>query len=447
MPKNPTKNGWIFMGWYKDEEFTQVFTFGADGEKITKNITLYAQWLDADLLVAKYAASEIVIGYSAGDNPKYVTGNLELPAKIDGVDITWDSNSSAGTSDGIVNRQATDVNVMLTATATYNNKSAEKSFDIKVIKKRIRKNNEINALSLGEASSGDIVVERNTSGHITDIEGQYVSFDIDNADDALDAVTVLKNELGIKNPEKEFEPFSVTSDIYSSEYKFQQVYNGVRVLGRRIMISTNSNNKGDFLHSSLLSSDIIENANMQINRTSSDAENIAKNYYSGEFEVDSSKTEKIIYSLEDFEEAPVYVYIVNIFGTKSDGNYIDEKFFIHADSNKGNIIESFSNINNAIDGVTNWLETGQNERGSWDVFPVTISNNNEESQMVDTSDSPTVEIHKIDWQFLTFHSTSPLKHRIGKKWDDPQAVSAYVNMREIMKWWKDTFIATTFEKR
>ncbi|MBQ7068667.1 MAG: hypothetical protein IJM82_05825, partial [Synergistaceae bacterium] len=71
----------------------------------------------------------------------------------------------------------------------------------------------------------------------------------------MDAVTVLRNELGIKNPEKELKTFRVTSDAYSSEYKLQQFYNGVRVLGRRIMVSTGSNNKGDFLHSSFLSSD------------------------------------------------------------------------------------------------------------------------------------------------------------------------------------------------
>lgn len=64
MPEAPTKEGWIFAGWYKDGEFTQVFIFGTNGDKITGNMTLYAQWLVSETLIAEYAASEIVIGYA-----------------------------------------------------------------------------------------------------------------------------------------------------------------------------------------------------------------------------------------------------------------------------------------------------------------------------------------------------------------------------------------------
>lgn len=40
-PTNPEKNGYIFDGWYVDEEFTEKFYFNTP---ITKNITLYAKW-------------------------------------------------------------------------------------------------------------------------------------------------------------------------------------------------------------------------------------------------------------------------------------------------------------------------------------------------------------------------------------------------------------------
>ena len=131
MPDNPTKEGYVFAGWFKDREFTQSFAFG--------------------------------------DNPKYVTQNFTLPAKIGSSDISWSSSSAA------------------------------------------------------VSSSGDISVTRNKSGDVTEIEGQYVSFDIWNADDALDVVTVLRDELGIKSPDKELKTFLAESNSYGAEYSFRQV--------------------------------------------------------------------------------------------------------------------------------------------------------------------------------------------------------------------------------
>ncbi len=42
-PDDPTRKGFHFAGWYKDEKRSVPFKF--DTEKITKNITLYADWL------------------------------------------------------------------------------------------------------------------------------------------------------------------------------------------------------------------------------------------------------------------------------------------------------------------------------------------------------------------------------------------------------------------
>ena len=33
MPENPTKENYIFAGWFKDENFTEMFLFGEDGDK------------------------------------------------------------------------------------------------------------------------------------------------------------------------------------------------------------------------------------------------------------------------------------------------------------------------------------------------------------------------------------------------------------------------------
>ncbi len=44
MPDKPTKEGYIFAGWYEDAGFTKVFDF--DSTAITQSMTLYAKWLE-----------------------------------------------------------------------------------------------------------------------------------------------------------------------------------------------------------------------------------------------------------------------------------------------------------------------------------------------------------------------------------------------------------------
>lgn len=128
MPEAPTRNGYIFVGWYTDNNsFNNMFLFGNDGDKVTQDITLYAQWLEDNpaLYRVEYALSEIVIGYSGGDNSKHVTKNLTLPASINDVTITWLSNNPGViSSTGSVSRpQGNDENVTLTAIASSGNET------------------------------------------------------------------------------------------------------------------------------------------------------------------------------------------------------------------------------------------------------------------------------------------------------------------------------------
>lgn len=44
-PKNPTKSGYTFAGWYKDEALTKPWDFKKD--RVTANTTLYAKWVPA----------------------------------------------------------------------------------------------------------------------------------------------------------------------------------------------------------------------------------------------------------------------------------------------------------------------------------------------------------------------------------------------------------------
>ena len=44
-PTAPTKEGFLFAGWYEDKELTKEYDFSA---KVTKNITLYAKWTEVE---------------------------------------------------------------------------------------------------------------------------------------------------------------------------------------------------------------------------------------------------------------------------------------------------------------------------------------------------------------------------------------------------------------
>ena len=46
-PADPVRSGYTFTGWYTSANGTTQFKFGIGGEKVTRNITLYAQWSEA----------------------------------------------------------------------------------------------------------------------------------------------------------------------------------------------------------------------------------------------------------------------------------------------------------------------------------------------------------------------------------------------------------------
>ncbi|MBQ7193647.1 MAG: leucine-rich repeat domain-containing protein, partial [Synergistaceae bacterium] len=260
-------------------------------------------------------------------------------------------------------------------------------------------------------------ITRNDSGDVTDIEGQYVSFDIRNGDDALDAVTVLREELGIRSPDKELNLALAHSHSTGSEYSFQQVHNGVKVFGRRAMVSANSEGKGNFLHSSLLSSDIVAKVDSKNDIGKSSAENIVKNEYADGIEIDSEATERIIYDFGDNE--PFYAYIVRAYGVSGD-EYVDESVFVNAETSE--VMGSSSNIHNAD-------AHGKNEISEEDLtFPVVQQDG--KFIMYD----PNLHVKLYESQMIV--GRSEVKSDTNY-FSDREQVSAYTNMLEIMQWWKD----------
>lgn len=78
LPSNPTRAGYIFTGWNKEEMGT-----GLDFDittSITSNITVYAQWIEVPKLI------------SSLNNDIYVGGSITLTPNINGGTWTWDKD-------------------------------------------------------------------------------------------------------------------------------------------------------------------------------------------------------------------------------------------------------------------------------------------------------------------------------------------------------------------
>lgn len=51
MPANPTRDGYVFVGWFEDKDFTDPFEI-SEIDKFESSFTVYAKWRDASLTLA-----------------------------------------------------------------------------------------------------------------------------------------------------------------------------------------------------------------------------------------------------------------------------------------------------------------------------------------------------------------------------------------------------------
>lgn len=440
-PADPVRTDYTFSGWYKDNNFTDLFIFGPEGDKVTGNITLYAGWTEGEPASdAAYAITNVAIGYSKGNNSEYVTENLTLPVLVNGVNVQWQSSNPGTISNtGTVNRNNSDTNVTLTAAASKGSETASRTFDLVVIRARTRTVEQAKAeiqvkgldeiRALNEVNSELQISYSANRDRITDIDGKYTDVEIHNADDALDAVWSLHGILGLNDPYEELEGSVITSDSNGAEYTFAQVYNDINVYGRNMTVSANGEGEGDFIASSTVPSSVLSGADLNFTLAQENAENTARSNYSGNVNVRSSMTEKIIYTLEDYENNPVPAYVVNVYGRNSENVYIDENVIVNALN--GAIIYTSTNITgaNGLDELDNYIS-----------FPVL------EKTPADGSETRYYMQHYIAdiGAYVEIYSgaarESNLVYRYAdEQWNDKQAVSAYTNILDVMEWWKNSF--------
>ena len=450
MPDAPTKENYVFAGWYTDNDsFTNLFLFGERGDVINSDITLYAQWIEdnQDSALVQYALSEINIGYQNGDNAGHVTENLILPELVDevstDVSITWESSnpgviSAAG---NVVRPQGSDADVTLTATASKGSENGTKTFRIKVIHAHTRAISSItnhSMVAIQNLSSNDAnglyVTYDKARSQVSTIDGRFSEFNIENADDASDAIYGIRSILGIADPKSELKPSVIASNSYGASYSFQQYYKDVKVYGRGISASANAEGVGHSVNSSIITTAQLESADRQANNTltqpvitEAQASNAALSYHgsASDFTI-TEEPELIIYTLDEYKANPVLAYIVGIQGGSGE-TYYDEKIFINASD--GTVFKAVSNIRGQERLVRS---RGIDELGNDVSFDVTFT--------------------PLDFLFYYMRTKNPniemytknllLEFRVGSEfntWRDGQQISAYVNMQKILNWWKSEF--------
>ena len=92
-PADPTKEGYIFVGWYSDSKLTKPFDFSAE---LTANSTLYAKWIENYEIILTIGSRKIsVFGREIQNDvaPKIVNDRTMLPIRIVaeslGGTVTW----------------------------------------------------------------------------------------------------------------------------------------------------------------------------------------------------------------------------------------------------------------------------------------------------------------------------------------------------------------------
>lgn len=109
IPTAPTKEGFIFDGWYTDKELTKKYDFSS---KITKTITLYAKWIDEPktAILLTIGEKDTIINGKTVENdvaPKIVNDRTMLPirfiAEALGAKVEWfgDTSTVKITAEGI----------------------------------------------------------------------------------------------------------------------------------------------------------------------------------------------------------------------------------------------------------------------------------------------------------------------------------------------------------
>ncbi len=152
--------------------------------------------------------------------------------------------------------------------------------------------------SLNENAKYPVEIEYNDNGTVNSIDGKFSDVAVVDAESALLALNDVKHLLGMSNPASQL----ILDYIYTSEsadyksYFFKEIYNDVTVYGRTVTIV--ARNDGETLS---LDSNFLEIINL--NTPPEISADVIESTYNVE------NTERSIYTFNEYEEQPIYIYI------------------------------------------------------------------------------------------------------------------------------------------
>lgn len=432
-PAEPIRDGYIFAGWYTNEECSEKFLF--DSTPVVKDMVLYADWIggDVDTLLAQYVAYQLDIIFQPGDNINHVTQDVQLPTAVEGVDdvvVQWTSSSGTITSDGKVTRpDAVAEKVTLTLDVLKNNAHFQLVYVLNVIPVNNRDKATIPNSSVVDIenmnANGTVEVSYNSDkSQVISIEGKYSDIVVENVNDALDVIQSVHTIVGVRDPYSELKIATSNTDEYGAEYTFNQVFNGYEVYGRRITVSADEKGITDSLNSGVLLTEKLEMVDTTVTVSKSEAERIATGYFGGDCSADSEQTTFAYYTLKEYEVSPAFTYAVFVSGTNNSGAYVEGHVFVNAKD--GSVVYVDSKIARASADTG----SGKNEFGDKVTFPVAFT----------WTDWYFFYMQDLKRDIQMYNQVFYTDFRIGSEfnwWTDETAISAYTNVIKTYDWYKN----------
>ena len=174
--------------------------------------------------------------------------------------------------------------------------------------------------------NGDVAVSASDAAYV-EINEKYTDQKITDGDSAIASLNDVANVLGIADVSSEFSVKSEKELDGAAFYRLSQVYNGIPVYGRSVVVIAQENGEALGLTSNYV--------NLQVDTTikisEEVAQDIAKEVMINEFECNAEEVfvkaqDKVIYSIDT--DTTSYVYVVLAFGTTSESQDVAKNIFI-----------------------------------------------------------------------------------------------------------------------
>lgn len=422
-------SGYVFSRWVRsDSEDIE----GANNSTVTmimpsRDVVVSAVFItdfqsattEADIYAYKVFNS-LTLKFTDGDYADSVTKNIELckecsEDKMTAV-ITWDSSdASVIDDDGMVVRpDDNDVAVKLTARISVGDVELVKEFEVKVISYSDFDYDEAPNYSIldieelnGEDTPAEITYTDNME-YVESISGRFSEVCVNSEEAALQALCNVKGLLGIQNPLDSLRWKATNYDNENLIYSFAQYRDNNRVYGFSVTVSADRNSGETLYLKSSLVPDIV------LDKTNTSTDYPVDKFREAYPDISFDSVETVVYAMGDYANSPILAY----YGVSAEEN-------VMVSAVDGTELLRYSNVCTWGDYST--TGTGKDEQGNTQTFPV--------------------QFHQWDWWFYYLEDiergiyikgdkAGVFAHECNTNWEDPTAISAYVNMIEVYDWYK-----------